>query len=120
MVIQIQVLLNSVPMTEFLGVWEAADSDRWQGYKVQRREILDYLTDNKITGVLFLSGDFHFGFIAKVERLGPNEKQLEIAVGPTANGPNPLAVLAETVTFRLMTYFRQTDYHFSGSWAAAF
>lgn len=115
-----KVLLNSVPMTEFLGVWEAADSDRWQGYKIQRREILDYLTDNKITGVLFLSGDFHFGFIAKVERLGPNEKQLEIAVGPTANGPNPLAVLAETGDLSPDDLFPPDQFiHFSGSWAAA-
>ena len=115
-----KVLLNSVPMTELLGVWEAADADRWQGYEVQRRELLDFLTDNRIQGVLFLSGDFHFGYIAKVERLGPNEKQIEIAVGPTANGPNPLAVLAETGDLSSDDLFPPDQFiHFSGSWSAA-
>lgn len=115
-----KVLLNSVPMTKMLGVWEAANDDRWQGYEIQRQELLDFMFDNQIRGVLFLSGDFHFGYIAKVDPLGPASKYLEIAVGPTANGPNPLAVLAETGDLSADDLFPPNQFiHFSGSWSAS-
>jgi alkaline phosphatase D len=89
-----KILLNSVPMARMGGFWEAANFDRWQGYEAQRQRLVDHLVNNDIRGVLFLSGDFHFGFVAKVEPTGPASRYLEVAVGPTGNGPNPLPALA--------------------------
>ena len=115
-----KILLNSVPMTIMKGVWETTDYDRWTGYEKQRQELLDFLVNEKIEDVIFLCGDFHFGFIAKVEPTGPASKYIEIAVGPTGNGPNPLAVLAETGDLTAEDVFSPRQFiHYSGSWSAS-
>ena len=37
----------------------ATQGDRWVGYDVQRKEILDFIAANRIKNVVFLSGDVH-------------------------------------------------------------
>jgi alkaline phosphatase D len=37
----------------------AKQEDRWVGYDVQRKEILDFIVSNRIEKVVFLSGDVH-------------------------------------------------------------
>lgn len=86
-----KIVLNSVPMTDLadlIGDLEA--TDRWQGYPVQRTEILEHIAGEAITGVLWLSGDFHLGAIGKVDVTGgPAAQQFEILCGPSGSDINP-------------------------------
>lgn len=65
---------------------DALAEDRWQGYPTQRDEILSYITDNTITGVLWLSGDVHHAMINHPDAPGegPGDQQWEVAAGPLA------------------------------------
>lgn len=91
-----KVVLNSVPLTRFPSLWGPGIADRWEGYAAQRAELIDHLATHQPEGVIFLTGDFHCGFISRIEPEGPASRYLEIAVGPTGNGPNPIAILAES------------------------
>lgn len=94
-----KIVLNSVPMTRMPSLWGFAN-DRWQGYDTQRAELLRYLEENDIDNVWFLSGDFHVGFVARLEQEGYARRLWEVAVGPSGNQGNPLAFLAEQEQYR--------------------
>jgi phosphodiesterase/alkaline phosphatase D-like protein len=84
-----KVIMNSVP----IGVFPfPSESDRWEGYPEQRNEILSFIDDNDIPGVLWLSGDFHFASVGRVSPHGPGSCQTEILAGPGAQLPNYLAM----------------------------
>jgi alkaline phosphatase D len=91
-----KVVLNSVPMAEMGELWNFAATDRWEGYRKQRDELVDHLVANEVEDVLFLSGDFHCGFVTRLDRKGPARRYWEVAVGPTGNGPNPIPALVES------------------------
>lgn len=84
-----KIVLNSVPMTKMPELW-ALQGDRWQGYEPAREEILNFLEDNDIDNVWFISGDFHVGFVARVEDTGFRSRLWEVAVGPGGNLGNPI------------------------------
>jgi len=90
-----KVVLNSVPVTGFTSDFWALTGDRWQGYQAQRDEVLDFITDSDLRNVWFLAGDFHLGFVTRLEPEGPRRNMWEIAVGPTGNLGNPLALLID-------------------------
>ncbi|MCA9564716.1 MAG: alkaline phosphatase D family protein, partial [Myxococcales bacterium] len=111
-----KLLLNSVPMVNLVGV--AADllaEDRWQGYQVQRQELLDHINEQNIRDVWFLSGDFHMGFITRLDRTGVGTKLWDVAVGPGANGPNPLPVSVEGNVFEEEEVFPAAMYEYWSS-----
>ncbi len=85
-----KVIMNSVPITSFGGaLWQPFSPDRWEGYPLQREEILTYVDEKKIPGVLWVSGDFHLGLAGRVDFQGPGAKALEVLVGPGSSDPNP-------------------------------
>ena len=88
------LILNSVPFTDYeplLGNTQA--EDRWQGY-TQRSELLSYIEEEQIEGVVFISGDFHFGQICMVSPEGNMGDQIyEILVGPGGSFLNPMGGL---------------------------
>jgi alkaline phosphatase D len=89
---QWKVVVNSVPMTN----WPEAmimENDRWEGYQAQRQELVDYITEEGIEGVLIVAGDFHCGGVARLEPEGPASRIFEVLAGPGANGGNPMAFL---------------------------
>ncbi len=91
-----KILLNSVPMTGLpLPLW-GFSNDRWQGYQHQREELLAHLEANGVRNTWFLSGDFHVGFVARVEADGPRRGTWEIAVGPGGNDGNPITLVVES------------------------
>lgn len=94
-----KVILNSVPMTFMPELWALA-GDRWQGYAAAREELLSFIDDNDIDNVWFLSGDFHLGFVGRIEPDGRRRRMWEIAVGPSGNLGNPLGFLAEQPEYR--------------------
>lgn len=85
-----KVILNSVPITNMPNGYPA-EKDRWEGYPNQRNEILSFIDGPPlIPGVLWLSGDFHFGCVAQVEPPGQRfSNQWEIFMGQGANLANP-------------------------------
>jgi alkaline phosphatase D len=53
--------------------------DRWDGYPAERAEILQFIKNRRIPGVIFLSADLHYAAIAKV----PNGNGMrDISAGP--------------------------------------
>ena len=88
-----KVIMNSVPIADLPPLFDVAIADRWDGYSVQWDEILEYITMNSITGVVWISGDIHLAYAGKVKESGPGSDQLEILAGPGAQVPNPLSPL---------------------------
>jgi alkaline phosphatase D len=71
-------IVNSVPIVDRAG----ADSDNWNGYASQRSEILSHINNNGLRGVVWLSGDVHFGGVCSVEAAGPWSDIWEVIMGP--------------------------------------
>lgn len=90
-----KIIINSVPITDMPSVWDAYPTDRWEAYVAQRTDILQYIDDANITGVLWISGDFHLAFISNIALSGPGSRQREVLVGPGAQSSN---VLLPTLT----------------------
>jgi alkaline phosphatase D len=85
-----KIIMNSVPITNMPTLWDAYPTDRWEAYGKQREEILSYIDDANVTGVLWLSGDFHLAFISRVSTTGPGSTQREVLAGPGSQSSNPL------------------------------
>ena len=92
-----KVILNSVPITDLSAiVGDALAGDRWQGYGVQREEILSHVEDSHIDGVLWVSGDVHYGQVGRVSTEGEvGDTQWEVFTGPGGSRINPVAQLFE-------------------------
>jgi alkaline phosphatase D len=55
--------------------------DRWDGYPAERADLLRFIKENRITGVVFLSADLHYAAVTSV----PNSQGLkDITAGPLA------------------------------------
>jgi len=90
-----KIMVNSVPITAFPGIAATVGADdRWQGHPAQRSEILSFIADNQIGGVLWLAGDFHIGGIGFVDAAGgPAAGTYEVLAGPAGSSINPAAAL---------------------------
>ena len=65
---------TSVPMT-------GGGIDRWDGYPAERAELLRFIKEKRITGVVFLSADLHYAAVTSI----PNSHGLkDITAGPLA------------------------------------
>lgn len=99
-----KIILNSVPITNFPSVFDVVSNDRWEGYWEARQEILSFIDGERIEGVLWLSGDFHFASAGRVSPAGSGAgaSAIEFLVGPGAQEPNPLwAALVDDPQFDL-------------------
>lgn len=88
-----KIVANSVPITDFADtpVGEIMADERWQGYPAQRTEILSFVRDNAIGGVLWVTGDFHFGALARVDAPGGVAADAwEVLAGPSGSTLNPI------------------------------
>jgi phosphodiesterase/alkaline phosphatase D-like protein len=93
-----KIIFNSVPITDFYDLLGDVESiDRWQGFPEQRSEILSHIEESNINGVLWVSGDFHFGLISQVSPLGQSgDSMLEVLVGPSGSFLNIMGELLVT------------------------
>lgn len=57
-------VVSSVP---FFPAYKLEGRDKWSGFENQQRDILDYIRDNEIQRVVFLSGDVHCSLSAQLE-----------------------------------------------------
>ncbi|WP_425421680.1 alkaline phosphatase D family protein [Phaeodactylibacter xiamenensis] len=71
---KVKVLISSVPWAFDAKPALEGRIDTWGGYKAERNEIFDFLTENNIKGVFLLSADRHRSDIWKIER--PNDYPL--------------------------------------------
>ena len=84
-------IVNSVPIVDRAG----GDSDNWNGYAAQRREILNHITNNSLRGVVWLSGDVHFGGVCRVEAAGAWSNVWEVIMGPAGADRDGRPVIRE-------------------------
>lgn len=82
-----KVIMNSVPITDF--GFSVFTGDGWLSYPQQRTEILSWVEDEQLTGVLWVSGDHHFASVGKVSLLGAGRGALEVLAGPGGQSANP-------------------------------
>jgi alkaline phosphatase D len=59
--------------------------DKWSDFPVEYEEMMDFLLENKINGVLFFTGDRHHSEIIKLERAG-TYTLYDITVSPLTSG----------------------------------
>jgi phosphodiesterase/alkaline phosphatase D-like protein len=59
----IQFIVSSVPFT-MNSNW----GDSWSSFETEREAILRFIADNKINGVLILSGDTHWGAAFRIAK----------------------------------------------------
>ena len=78
-----KIVVNEVPIQPLL----VLPYDRWEGYAAERREVLQFLRDNQIKNVVFLTTDFHANIFGPV-RMDPfadaEPLAYEAVVGPIA------------------------------------
>ena len=76
-------VINGLPIQQFY----ALPYDRWEGYGAERNEILNFIRDNRIGGVIFLTTDTHANLINEVfiDRFHDSQRIAnEFVTGPIA------------------------------------
>lgn len=79
-------LLNSTANLKFVvssGPLRYASKDCWPGFGFERDRLLRFVTENRIAGVTFLTGDMHYGAVVEHQ-----EGITEVTVGPMAQNPH--------------------------------
>jgi alkaline phosphatase D len=92
-------IATSVPMA-------GSGEDRWDGYPTERAEILRYIKDKKITGLIFLSGDLHCAAITRIPKSGGLR---DITAGPLAAPLNRIT----NGTARRFEFFLAENFNFA-------
>lgn len=88
----LETLASSTAWFKFVATsvsFSSSKSDRWGGFSKERDEILNFIAEKKINGVVFLSADLHFAAVANV---GGELRIKEYIVGPMAAPLNWLAI----------------------------
>lgn len=89
-----KVVLTSVPIANFPDASWPSRNDRWQGWQLQRENLLSFIDSKGLENVWYLSGDIHVGTIHRVEAMGARRKFFEVCVGPAGN-VNPITIVLE-------------------------
>lgn len=88
-----KVILNSVPITDLTDAYFGSDDVGWLGYPAQREELFAHIAEHAISGVLWVTGDVHWGTIATVGKPGTRDAgQWEVFCGPAGSTINVLAL----------------------------
>lgn len=92
-------IATTVPMA-------SGGSDRWDGYPKERAQILRFINEKKLRGVVFLSGDLHCAAVTKIPKSGG---LLDITAGPLAAPLNRVT----NGTNRRFEFFRAENFNFA-------
>jgi len=90
--------------------------DKWRDFPSEYQELMDFLTDHKINGVLFLTGDRHHSEIIKVERPG-TYPLYDITVSPLTSGTHVFGAAEKNNPYRVFGLDQHQNYgrfNFSG------
>lgn len=77
-------LVNSTATFKFVATTvpvAGGGGDRWDGYPKERAEMLRYIQEKKIPGVVFMSADLHYAAVTKIPK---GNGLLDITAGPLA------------------------------------
>jgi hypothetical protein len=77
-------LVASVPWNDY----GTTDNDSWFGFQTERQEIFDYIRQNRICGVVLLSGDQHWTGVFRLDLGGP-WALYELSPTPLGNSNRP-------------------------------
>jgi len=80
-------------------------SDRWDGFPKERQQILRYINDKKIRGVVFLSADMHYAAVTNIPKSGGIK---DITTGPLAAPLNRIT----NGTARRFEFFLAENFNF--------
>lgn len=80
--------------------------DRWDGFPKERQEILRYINEQKISGVIFLSADMHYAAITKIPKSSGIK---DITAGPLAAPLNRIT----NGTARRFEFFLAENFNFA-------
>lgn len=85
-----KIILNSVPITDLSAIFgQGARDDRWEGFPAQRAELLGFIEEADIEGVLWVSGDVHYAQVGRVDPPGgTGAGQFEVFAGPGGSFAN--------------------------------
>ena len=97
-----KIIVTSLPITNFPLAFSVL-GDRWEDFDGQRDDLIDFIVDEEIGGVLFISGDFHLGSAGAIEKSGPGAALNEVLVGPGAQIPSPLVSTLGAPQFQFAT-----------------
>ena len=89
--LEIQRLLPGVPTTDFSPL-VAVNMDQWDGYPVEREEILDFVEDNAISNMVVLTGDIHTSWASELY------KSSAVLTGGVLDEPLGVEFVAPSVT----------------------
>ena len=81
-------------------------SDRWDGYPKERKDLLDFINQRNLPGVVFLSADLHYAAITRIPGGGG---LLDITAGPLAAPLNRVT----NGTNRRYEYFLAENFNFA-------
>lgn len=81
-------------------------SDRWDGFPKEREEILRYINNRKLRGIIFLSADMHCAAITRIPRSGGLK---DITAGPLAAPVNRVT----DGTARRFEYYLAENFNFA-------
>jgi alkaline phosphatase D len=97
-----KVIMNSVPIIDL--PLPAAHEDRWAGFPRTRSDILGFIEEHRIAGVLWLAGDLHLATLGFVSSSGPGARSFEVLAGPGGkSGLNPLQEFFHPPRFSFVT-----------------
>lgn len=83
--------------------------ERWVDYSVEYKEMMDFIRDNKINGVLFLTGDRHHSEIIKVDRPG-TYPLFDITVSPLTSGTHTFGGAEKNNPYRVLGIDEKQNY----------
>lgn len=102
-------IINEVPMVQLFGL----PYDRWEGYEAERTELLNFIRDNDIQNVVFLTTDIHANWAGPlyvdITDDNPRAAAYEVTSGPiqTCNLQCEFdAILGEGSTDQLFNAFK--------------
>ena len=75
--------------------------DKWRDFPAEFREMMNFIADNKINGVIFLTGDRHHSEIIKIERPG-TYPLYDITVSPLSSSTHAFGSAEQNNPHRIL------------------
>ena len=83
--------------------------EKWSNFPVEYKELTDFLRENKINGVIFLTGDRHHSEIIKVEREG-TYPLYDITSSPLTSGTHTFGGAEKNNPYRVLGIDEKQNY----------
>jgi alkaline phosphatase D len=79
-----KIIMNPIPVCT-MPPSDAHIADRWEGFDAERTELLAWIRDLHLSGVWWISGDYHVGAVGRIDEYGYRWYGMhEVMMGPGA------------------------------------